>query len=282
MLQSAHGTIVGRNHLAVGKVLIGKNNQDATAIFRRRALRPDATSRTDWFVGVICDGCGSGDHSELGAQLGARLMARSFLEQIIHDYRPSHPRFMEFTRLEIQSQLHAMAMAVGGNLKQFVEDALLFSTIGVIYMDGYYWVFSLGDGILVANGQIVAPKYENNAPPYLMYSITGSSLPPEALQFQIIAEGHLAEGQGLMIGSDGLLDVVKSEGKKLPGSDDTVINVESFIHNDDFYNNADAVTRYLRRMNGEATRVVDGRLQREFGLLPDDTTLLMIRNAGGV
>jgi len=49
----ASGSIIGRNH-----VLAGKNNQDAYHI-----------SVNERFIAVVvCDGCGSGKHSEVGAK----------------------------------------------------------------------------------------------------------------------------------------------------------------------------------------------------------------------
>ncbi|HKD75720.1 MAG TPA: protein phosphatase 2C domain-containing protein, partial [Ktedonobacterales bacterium] len=55
----AGGSVPGRAHL-----MTGRPNQDALSWVRsERAL-----------IGAVCDGCGSGAHSEVGAQLGAQLL----------------------------------------------------------------------------------------------------------------------------------------------------------------------------------------------------------------
>ena len=58
--QLAFATVAGRMHH-----LSGRNNQDAYAW----------TQGPGGLIAVVCDGCGSGPHSEVGAQVGARLVA---------------------------------------------------------------------------------------------------------------------------------------------------------------------------------------------------------------
>ena len=59
-LALAGGSVTGRLHVAAGRP-----NQDAW-----HWVATDAA-----LVACVCDGCGSSPHSELGAQLGARLLA---------------------------------------------------------------------------------------------------------------------------------------------------------------------------------------------------------------
>ena len=59
LFEIAGGSVAGRSH-----VLAGKGNQDAYHwSVEERSL-----------VAVVCDGCGSGAESEVGAALGARLL----------------------------------------------------------------------------------------------------------------------------------------------------------------------------------------------------------------
>jgi len=62
--QIAGGSVPGRRHR-----MAGRNNQDAFAW----------AARDGALVAVVSDGCGSGTHSEVGAQIGARLVVRAAL-----------------------------------------------------------------------------------------------------------------------------------------------------------------------------------------------------------
>jgi serine/threonine protein phosphatase PrpC len=63
----ATGSVVGRDH---GRT--GKNNQDALAYVPLQ----------EGIVAVVCDGCGSQPHSEVGAQLGAQLLTQAVARQL--------------------------------------------------------------------------------------------------------------------------------------------------------------------------------------------------------
>ena len=68
----AAGTVSGRDHRQAGK-----NNHDAYVF----------SSDASGTVAVVCDGCGSGRHSEVGAKIGARLVAgalRRHLHRLHH------------------------------------------------------------------------------------------------------------------------------------------------------------------------------------------------------
>lgn len=80
LIQVAAGTVTGRDHTFGGNLVIGRGNQDAIAT----AWSADA----DAFVAVMCDGCSSGEHSEVGAQLGANLILGRLLGWMATADRP--------------------------------------------------------------------------------------------------------------------------------------------------------------------------------------------------
>ena len=63
----AVGTVIGRDHR-----VSGKNNQDAFCCLMADHL----------IVAVVCDGCGSSPHSEVGAKIGAKIIAAEILRSI--------------------------------------------------------------------------------------------------------------------------------------------------------------------------------------------------------
>jgi serine/threonine protein phosphatase PrpC len=84
----ASGSIIGRNH-----VFAGKNNQDAYRI----------VANEKFIIAVVCDGCGSGKHSEVGAKLGARLVINAIADLLNQspdrDVEISKPEFWDSVKL---------------------------------------------------------------------------------------------------------------------------------------------------------------------------------------
>src|SRR5260221_416756 len=106
----AAGTAAGRAH-----VLTGRNNQDAFAW----AQSPGG------IVAVVCDGCGSSAHSEVGAQLGSRLVAKALALQLAHGGDPEREEMWQGARSEVLETLGGLAAVLGGNPVHAVSDYLL-------------------------------------------------------------------------------------------------------------------------------------------------------------
>ncbi len=77
--QLSAGTIPGRSHLGSGNLLIGKNNQDT---FNMHISE-------NCIIAIVCDGCGSGSHSEIGASIGGRLLMSLLLKAISNGALPA-------------------------------------------------------------------------------------------------------------------------------------------------------------------------------------------------
>ena len=79
LIEVASGTVTGRDHTFGGNLVLGKPNQDAIATGWTK----------DAFVAVMCDGCSSGEHSEVGAHLIARLLLSEIVKSM--DQSWGHP-----------------------------------------------------------------------------------------------------------------------------------------------------------------------------------------------
>lgn len=264
----AWGTITGREHARTGK-----NNQDA--------CHADADGEA--LVAVVCDGCSSGRHSEVGAQIGARLLVEAVRGNLASALaseqgrrRADSPagaaprqateqppailadaRFWEAVRREVLRDLRLVATRMGGNLPQIIHEYFLFTAVGAVVTPRHAALFSLGDGLLVLNGDLhrLGP-FPGNQPPYLGYALderTARGFPPGALRFQVrrIFPGDALHS--LLLGTDGVEDLVK------------LGSLRRFWEDDRYFNNPDMVRRALALIG------------KEPGLLPDDTTLLVIR-----
>jgi hypothetical protein len=267
----AYGSILGRDHLVASK-----NNHDAYAIKRS----------PNGLVAVVCDGCGSGTHSEVGSKIAANVISESIINQL-NRYGKSmdaipFPRW-EAVKLDAITSIYTLAKAMGGSVSSIIDDYFLFTIIGTIIMPTYTIVFSIGDGVYFVNGKKkeLGP-FPGNEPPYFSYNITGSKLineNPSLLNFFENEYLLTSEIESLLIGTDGVSDLVRVAEKNLPGKEEIVGPISQFWENDDFFKFEDAVKMRLGLINRESAKLNPERngLKKSHGLLPDDTTMVVIR-----
>lgn len=162
----AAGSVPGRAH-AFG----GRNNQDAFHWAQDdRGL-----------AAVVCDGCGSGSRSEIGAFLGARIVVESVLR---------HAPDWDLVRVDVLARLECLARLA--HLE--VEHSLLFTIVGAHVTDEGATVFAAGDGVVrFGTERIVLGPYD--APPYLAYG---------TVPLQVLRSGA---ADPILLGTDGLVEV---------------------------------------------------------------------------
>lgn len=243
-------SIPGTSHTCPGKPF-WRNNQDSFVI-------DHSPNRV---IGVICDGCGSGEHSEVGSFLCSRILMQLFKETVIAGESRVIPPW-EWVQKYLWRVLDRVIRELGPDKIETTCDGFLFTIIGVIATDKNVCVFSFGDGVSVVNQYVtVLPSGEDNTPPYLMYREIGSSLATEKLQFSVETR-KTKDVESVIIGSDGMEDLLKFDSNA----------IETILANDTF-SNPDALRRYLARINKET--VVEGRIKH--GPLSDDTTIIAVR-----
>lgn len=154
MLQARVGQIIGRYHMQ--KQL---NNQDAFA----------ASQYNGHMIGVVCDGCGSGDHSEVGAKLAAQYMHGQIVQMLNSDVPLDEipPRLYENT---LQFLSYLITGVQPQNIPHYLSHHLLFTVIGVIVNKDGGVMFNAGDGLCVIDDQIDNIDM-NNKPPYMAYHL---------------------------------------------------------------------------------------------------------------
>jgi len=272
--QFAGGSIQGRHHRTTGR-----NNQDALCRMR-------AGSNV---VAVVCDGCGSGEHSEIGAQIGARLVTQALIhamnksEENEDDANEDIVAILEKARGEVLNRILEVAQAMGENLTQTLCEYFLFTVVGVFITRSQAVFFSLGDGLMFINGEKISlGPFPNNAPPYLAYGLMKTILTqncPTTLQFQINRVSPVEELQSFLIGTDGVQDLMDVADKKLPGKEQTIGSIDALWKQDRFFANPDFVRRHLAGVNRDFIGRDSVHFTRriEHGLLPDDTTLIVGR-----
>lgn len=275
----AGGSMVGTDHLGPAQVLLGRSNQDAYAI----------AERSNYIVAVVCDGCGSERHSEVGAGLAAGLLVRS-LETVAgcyggvpaEDVRERLQESLQRVKLDVLEHLWRLAACMEGGPFRAVNDYFLFTVMGAIVAERWSAIFSCGDGLFHLNGQTVQLQpQEGNEPVYVFYNFTGSSLfntDPSLLDFQIQRLVSTDTVERLLIASDGAAAFADVAQRQIPGRSERAGLLEQFFEAR-YFQNADAIRRRLALVNSRKAKVDPKKAELVFenGLLPDDTTLVAIR-----
>lgn len=268
----AGGSVIGREHLRVGK-----NNQDA---YFWQVVE-------EGIIAVVCDGCGSGTHSEVGAKLGARMIVETLRCFLKDDFCLESETVWQTLQKLLLSHLQQIAEQLGGDRIQTVRDYLLFTIAGVVVTPATTAVFALGDGVVIVNNQVMRlGPFANNAPPYLGYGLLDRQ--SKALQLKALQVLPTEQLQSLLLGTDGVDDLMQVAKQSLPGKSEPVGDIAQFWQDDRCFRNPDQVRRRLALINRDVTTVIpqsqDQSSQsssqpylRQSGLLPDDTTLIVIR-----
>jgi hypothetical protein len=257
----AGGSVTGQAHTAAGR-----NNQDAFSW----------AATDDGLVAAVCDGCGAGPHSEVGAQLGARLITRAAARLLASDLEPAD--LLEQVRRDVVEKLRLVAIGIGadpspGDASAFastVLDYLLFTVVGALVTRRWATTFSLGDGLVVLNGdrRQLGP-FPDNEPPYLSYALLTRSGSERA--FEVHRPVPVDEARSLLLATDGAVDLESSADRAVHGRDEAVGPLSQFWTEDRYFTNRDMVRRRL---------AIVSRGPRG-GLLPDDTTLVVVRRKAG-
>ena len=239
MIQIAGGSVTGSSHQHKLNI---RNNQDA---FGWKVHQEEACV-------VICDGCGSGKHNEVGAKMFAERIPRQILLRSREIAMNNSDYAWDYIRWRIISWIHDAFLPI--------KDYYLFTIVGVLVSD-WVTIFSIGDGVAYLNGnEIELPEYPNNAPPYLGYELIQDSLKnptPELYKFKIHAQIPVEEFETCLVGSDGVTDLAE------------VMDISEFWTEDKYFQNPDQVRRKLA--------VINKRKGEQLGPLSDDTTLVVIR-----
>lgn len=254
--QCATGSIIGRNHL-----LVGKNNQDAYRVMLRE----------QFIVAIVCDGCSAGMHSEVGAKIGVRMISEEVADLLDGGSAISLPEFWEQLKHNLFQKLKDFVAISNGDADlsksttmEFVNDYLLFTSVVALITSSETVTFSIGDGAIAINGKFAEiPPYADNAPPYLAYGLYN----PEAINFEIRDRLPTSELESLLIATDGIIDLAVVE------------PVEQFWQEDRYFKNPDAIRRKLAMLNREEVKPDwhKRELTKRSGVLSDDTSLVVIR-----
>ncbi len=145
-------------------------------------------------------------------------------------------------------------------------------------------LFAIGDGVFALNGEVITiPPFPNNAPPYLGYGLISDALSYMKLvdcQFRVHRQLPTPEVQSILIGTDGVEDLMAVADKFLPGKSERVGGIAQYWEDDNYFRNPYHLNRRLALVNHASIKPdwETRQLKKQNGLLSDDTTLVIIRN----
>ncbi|MDX2270578.1 MAG: protein phosphatase 2C domain-containing protein [Cyanobacteriota bacterium] len=252
-LEWACGSVVGTEHRR-----LGRNNQDSYQVLKTE----------DFLIALVCDGCGSSKHSEIGAKVGSRLLLQTIAMALQWGELD-----WEWVQSEVLRQIASLADLMGQNRGQMVQDYFLFTLVGCVITPSHSVLFALGDGVFILNHEVLTLEADNS-PPYLGYGLLGLHYPIQVVRVIPTQALH-----SLLIGTDGVNDLLSKADHPLPGRHDRVGFISQFWQEDRYFQNPQMLQRHLNLINRDVT-VPDWaarQLIRHSGLLPDDTTLIVLR-----
>lgn len=281
MFELAGGSIPGGDHLQRGNLLIGKNNQDAFATYPVITGKP---LESDLLVAVVADGCGSKPASEVGSSLGSQLLVASLVKQwnrFAHlgsqDFEQGLAHTLEASRQDVIANLRILASAMQGegSFSQTVNDHFLFTLVGGIVTPFGAGFFSIGDGVIVVNGEMIQiGPFPGNEPPYIAYALYASRWTDAEIRFKVHRIIKAEDFESFLLGTDGAGDLANASETIIPGTEEEIGPLSQFWTGKF---NKTGIRRKLARINSTTNKVLDGRLVTEKARLPDDTTLVVGR-----
>jgi len=269
--ESASSSVAGTYHIKTNK-----NNHDSFFYIEH----------PDHIIAVVCDGCGSGQHSEVGSNMGVTSLAWELTRSGLHragDDIEKVNELLESVRHLMVERISSCAYRVGLPFVKVISEYFLFTIVAVVIGRKNTYVISLGDGSYNLNGitTTIGP-FENNAPPYIAYGAVAdklSRITEDDLHFVVNEVIPTKDLQSIVLGTDGIDDFIGAENKKIPGKDELVGPLSQLWTNDLFFKNHAALERRLCLINRTFTRInrKTRAMQVERGHLSDDTTLIAIR-----
>lgn len=125
-------------------------------------------------VGVVCDGCSEGTHSEVGAALLSEYIVREAVRLLAGGCEVAQlPEALYRASVAFLQNLSCQMLgpsASGDTLVNFVRDYLLATVLGFVIGPEQAVIFAAGDGSVMVN-EVISVRDQANRPAYLAYAL---------------------------------------------------------------------------------------------------------------
>lgn len=273
--------IIGASVLGTRHLKLGRNNQDSYTWIKT----------PNYIIAIVCDGCSSGAESEVGSKIVAPLFAQTLANYLSKPHAGMsdenflrHDWLWHNVRQDVLARIRVLAQSMDENLIATICKYFLCTVIGCVITPTTTCIFGCGDGIYYLNGTLkVIGPFSGNQPPYLAYGITGSHTHNGNIQFSDIHRHIICptdEVESVVIGTDGVEDLEKSADQNIPGREEKVGLMSQFWTDELYFSNPEWMRNVLTTLNTEKRKPLwkEETLMKYPGLLPDDTTLIVLKN----
>lgn len=185
------GSIIGAYHLKVGK-----NNQDSFFVWES----------PEYAVVVVCDGCGSLPHAEIGSQLQSQFVGGTLKRKILNECPLDESDvigMVEDTREEWMHSLAGIARLMGQDPEVFVESYALATLMVFVATPERVMLLTKGDGTYQVNGGRIHDIDQHNIPNYPGYQLTQYRHPDPTLVVRMSMP--FKDFDSLLFGTDGIM-----------------------------------------------------------------------------
>ena len=275
--QFASGSVPGRHHLGHHPNLVGLNNQDSMGM----------RVTDDYAILVVSDGCGAGDHSEVGSNILTRITLNAFemLLRTPFGCDPFSGMWCGIAFNEIRDRLRSVASVICdretfSSRDFFYRQHFLATLMVAVVTPKETAVLSIGDGVYAVNGDVTElDPGAGNMPAYIAYGLMADiQAPLGSHNFTVLECLPTCNVDSLLIGTDGIGDLIAKENEHLPGNPSKKAGPLSWFWSTKAFKTSVRVHQRLRLINREVARErPGGGIEIHRGLLPDDTTLISMR-----
>jgi hypothetical protein len=240
---AAAAAVGGARHLRMAR-----NGQDAAAVWIGDAMA----------AAVVCDGCGAGASSEVGARLGAQLVIAAVSERLRGGQRPA--ALWDGVRAQVGEALSRLVDAMPGDRGAAIREHFLFTIVAAAVAGDEAGVWAVGDGGYGWSTSALCElgPFPDNQPPYLGYDLLG--LPaPARLDVRSAPAGEL------VIATDGVVELARA------GRLGELLEPRALGHPDGLRRRLAVLARGGERIDWDARRVV-----RTPAALQDDGAIAVV------
>jgi hypothetical protein len=255
----ASGSVMGSYHKS-----IDKNNQDSRILIRRH----------NYAIGIVTDGCGSSDHSEVGARLGADMIAANIANSV------NISSYIDKPNPWISDIVHNCCSELETLYEDYHIDKtdLLFTVAGFVITPTYSYFFCYGDGLVFIDGNWDIITSPQNYPEYPIYRVVDGKEPIPQF-FRTVSTKSL---YSFAVGTDGLTDLKLASVKEkvYPGTTNPVESWSDLLFDSQNFNSKNCLQNKLQKLNAHKITLdrEKGRINKHPGLLSDDTTVIVGSN----
>lgn len=255
------------------------------------------------FYGIVCDGCGSAKHPEVGAKLTAKWCA-NFIEKELKENdgywgveesveklnlyltrRFNNHLFNMIELSDYDNRMYVDKQLLPCQVEEYVFDYLLATMLSFVADGDKVHFFGYGDGVWGFNDEITIIESHANMPAYFAYNLINRvgtkyahiDIVKVYSSLNCIIDHH--NWQNIFVATDGLADLEQHKDKIRPHDKEPHGGIKKLLDFSDVKSeNTNALQRRLAILqNFHASLNLEEstpRIIKSFGLLPDDTTVV--------